>query len=398
MSKELFEHIENKIKAAAENIAPAFTPAAWEAMEKKLDDDERKRRIIFFWWLPIIGLLGVGILYYLLFTSNEEKPSLSGTNSTSLFTKDQKSIATQATTSTQSNTVQLNRSVTDSFTNINLIRNSLKKNTNRNQILHVDIQQAVVDTLASTVEASEVSPAITTTKSDLDTLNKKIIPHIISPVSTDSLVQTDSAIPAKKDTVNKRNNKFYISLAVGITRGSASFIGESKTEPAYGFGIGYQFNRKISLQSGFYVSRKTYDANPSQYYVKPGSYLSTLQLTTINANCLVYEVPLSLRFIVTEKQKSMFYVSGGLSTYFMKQEAYNYNYIRNGTNYAYEKEYQGNQHLFSITSFSIGYARKLNNRILLFAEPYWQMPLKGIGEGKVNVFSSGIWTGIIIRK
>ncbi|MFX8585769.1 hypothetical protein ABTM35_19930, partial [Acinetobacter baumannii] len=77
-----------------------------------------------------------------------------------------------------------------------------------------------------------------------------------------------------------------------------------------------------------------------------------LQLTSVNANCLVYEVPVSVRFIISQKSKTFFYATAGLSTYFMKQENYNYNYLRNGSNYSYEKEFEGNQHPFSITGFS----------------------------------------------
>ncbi|MGL5946585.1 MAG: hypothetical protein ACRCZV_10465, partial [Sediminibacterium sp.] len=71
MNKESVEHIENKIKEAAENVAPAFNPNAWEAMEKMLDEEERKRRIVIFWWLPIVGLLGLSTLYFFLFTSDK---------------------------------------------------------------------------------------------------------------------------------------------------------------------------------------------------------------------------------------------------------------------------------------------------------------------------------------
>lgn len=398
MNKESFEHIENKIKEAAENIAPAFTPEAWEAMEKMLDEDERKRRTLIFWWLPIVGLLGLSTLYYFLFTADTKKATSLHTNIQTLPTKEQKTISSSSTTSVRPSITQSILTSVNPINSHNSRRNSFKKDSKTIQIAIVEKVPNRTDTVVATQQSIAVMPTMAVTDTNLTSLSNTDLPKISLPAPIDSTVKSDSVANVKKEIPKKHTSRFYFSASVGITRGSASFIGEGKTQAAYGLGIGYQVNRKLSLQSGFYVSRKVYDADPNQYYVKPGSYLSTLQLTTINANCLVYEIPVSLRFILREKSKSLFFATAGLSTYFMKREDYNYNYLRNGSNYSYEKEFQGNQHPFSIAGFSVGYAHKLNKRLFLFAEPYIQMPLQGIGEGKVNLFSSGIWTGIIFRK
>lgn len=395
MNKESFEHIENKIKEAAEHVAPVFTPDAWEAMEKLLDEDERKRRPVIFWWLPIVGLIGLSTLYYFLFTADKKNSTSLDTNTHTIPAKEQKTISSLSTTSVRPT---ITPSILKSVNDIHAHRNNFKNGSKTYHTVTFEKAADRADTVAATQESIAVSPTMVISDTSPATLSNTDLQKISLPSLVDSTVKSDSAANAKKVISKKHNTRFYFSLAVGITRGSASFIGEGKTQAAYGLGIGYQFNRKISLQSGFYVSRKVYDADPSQYDVKPGTYLSTLQLTTINANCLVYEVPVSLRFMIREKSKSLFYATAGVSTYFMKRENYNYNYLRNGSNYSYEKEFQGNQHPFSIAGFSVGYAHKLNKRLFVFAEPYIQMPLKGIGEGKVNLYSSGIWTGIIFRK
>jgi hypothetical protein len=367
MNKESVEHIENKIKEAAENVAPAFNPNAWEAMEKMLDEEERKRRIVIFWWLPIVGLLGLSTLYFFLFTSDKsdkKEATLLHNNTRSLAAKEQKIISSPSITADQSTPKPtIYNSSNNTYAQGRRLKN--KPNNKANQVVTVEKMPNTADTIDTIVASQQTvanSPTTVEVEAKLDTLSNTQPQKISSPPLPDSTVKTDSN-NVKKELTPKHNNKFYFSLATGITRGSASFTGEGKTEFAFGLGIGYQINRKLSLQSGFYVSRKVYDADPSQYYVKPGSYLSMLQLTSVNANCLVYEVPVSVRFIISQKSKTFFYATAGLSTYFMKQENYNYNYLRNGSNYSYEKEFEGNQHPFSITGFSIGYAHKLNKRL-----------------------------------
>jgi hypothetical protein len=65
-SKKQFDHIEEKIKEAADNYQPAFDAAAWKAMEAKLDGDKKKRRPIFWWFVLPLILVGALGIYYLV--------------------------------------------------------------------------------------------------------------------------------------------------------------------------------------------------------------------------------------------------------------------------------------------------------------------------------------------
>jgi len=57
-SKKPFDHIEDKIKQAAENNLPVFDEKAWQAMEEKLDKDKKKRRPLIWWFILPLLLAG----------------------------------------------------------------------------------------------------------------------------------------------------------------------------------------------------------------------------------------------------------------------------------------------------------------------------------------------------
>ena len=56
-----------------------------------------------------------------------------------------------------------------------------------------------------------------------------------------------------------------------------------------------------------------------------------------------------------------------------------------------------NQHWFSILTLSGGYQYKISNRFSIMAEPYIEMPLSGIGFGKINLNSSGLLFTAVIK-
>jgi hypothetical protein len=64
MSEKQFNHIDNRIREAAENSEPAFDEYAWTLMEARLDKEDAKKRRYFFWWLAVPMLfITVGGIY-----------------------------------------------------------------------------------------------------------------------------------------------------------------------------------------------------------------------------------------------------------------------------------------------------------------------------------------------
>jgi len=162
----------------------------------------------------------------------------------------------------------------------------------------------------------------------------------------------------------------------------------------YGVGIGYQLSKKISIQSGFYASQKKYIAGPDDYQAKPGSYWSMVQIVKVDAACLVYDIPLTFRFDFIKKSKINYYATVGISSYIMKKEDYNYYYYRYNAPREATRIYTGNKDLFSVFNLSAGIERKLSPVFYLQAEPSVGIPILGVGEGSVKLYSAALQIGL----
>ncbi|MNL67379.1 hypothetical protein D3C87_1919530 [compost metagenome] len=85
-------------------------------------------------------------------------------------------------------------------------------------------------------------------------------------------------------------------------------------------------------------------------------------------------------------------INAGVSSYFMLKEDYTYRYTAGSGIDDRLQEYRNkNQHYFGVADLSATYYVKLRKeRLRLGLEPYIKIPLTGVGEGKVNLKSSGL--------
>jgi hypothetical protein len=243
----------------------------------------------------------------------------------------------------------------------------------------------------STVTTAESKPLVAAGKNNEPVMNKPA-PEI-----------KDSSATEKPTTVTKKNDKqqskklkrFYLLATGGTDAGSTKLFSykNSSITPKFGIGLGYQFNDKFSVQTGFYASNKKYLAFKGDYHVKPGSYWDRVDMINVHAACLVYEIPFTFRYNFVQHKSFTFYATAGASSYIMQTEDYDYHY--NAYNVYYEKQlqYTGNRHLFSTLTFSAGIEKKLSDKFSLLAEPSFSVPLTGVGDGKVKLYSSALQAG-----
>lgn len=109
----------------------------------------------------------------------------------------------------------------------------------------------------------------------------------------------------------------------------------------------------------------------------------------------VIEVPLALSYIFRRQSKQAWFVS----SYFMKKETYKY-HSKIAPGQYQDKIYtinNQNEHYLSSFRLSSGYEKKFNKTISLSAEPYLNLPLSGIGFGKVKLNSAGLLFSLSVK-
>ena len=229
--------------------------------------------------------------------------------------------------------------------------------------------------------------------------NAKIVPENISVTKKDAKENTELEKVGLSSAGNvKKKNKHPIAGNFGIHFSAGpelSFIGLNQPGPSritYGAGVGYTFGKRITIEAGLYISRKIYKANPGDYHPPVVFWTYYTDLKRIEADCKVYEIPVMVSYGFIPHNKHNWFISGGVSSYLMKTEKYNYEY----KNLSGQSVYQSyslsneNKHYFSVMTLSGGYQYNLNNRISFSAAPFIKLPLTGIGYGRVKLNGTGI--------
>jgi opacity protein-like surface antigen len=276
---------------------------------------------------------------------------------------------------------------------------SIKYQTHHNISDDKDLTSENVDPTAKSNEEKKNIDKITATKIDSNLIAK-------TPAIDTSKSKTDTAfdkatVTAKK--VSKKKSSFSKKLSLSFSFGpDVSSVGidrPGKLALPYGIGVSYALSKNISVRTGFFVARKIYDADSADYHPPSNFWTYYSNLQKIDANCLVYEIPLSVVYNFASAKKHNWFVSGGLSTYLMKKEKYEYNYKNPwGQPQVYYRTYKNeNSHIFSVLNLSGGYQYHLNDRVSVMGEPYIKIPVSGVGYGKVKLNSAGVMFTVSVK-
>jgi hypothetical protein len=251
---------------------------------------------------------------------------------------------------------------------------------------------------ATASEDKIVFEKTTSNKKDDSDLLQTTNTAVIEEIKKDSIISIVTKSIAKKEKKKPSDllSRFYLIGAAGADIGTVKVFSfnNGSFSPKYGASIGFDINKKLRLQSGFYASKKKYVAGPKDYNAKAGTYFSTATITKVEASCLIYELPIVLQFNFLQKKSYSIYAGAGISSYIMKTEDYNYFYKRFNIDYNRAYSYSGNQHLFSNAIFSAGIEKNISKKIILQLEPTIGIPLKGVGEGSVKLYSTSLLLGL----
>jgi hypothetical protein len=433
------DELDNKMKEATEGYHPAYDDKAWDKMELLLDKhlpQEKKRRRFILLLLPLL-LVGTGIFLIIQKRGKdgitEEKNTIVKPVSEKEQVEPEKNV-TVATGATGTKAAVLpgppgtiapvsepatgKKSIAETTLKKQITNRAGSFSSNkkakqvvlRGQELKPQTSSVLVEDNSDPIgqgnsiianQPSEQTTNIAAT--DKDNVNNSILPVPID--SAASLTQVAKSADEKKQPDSSENkdelteekpqkqknspgSKLSINFSAGPDISSVGVDNPGKWNLQYGIGLSYAVSKRVSIRTGFFAGRKKYSADSTEYY---SSYYPP-KLERIDANCLVYEIPVNLVYSFPAVKKHNWFIAGGLSSYLMKKETYGY-YYKNawGQPQYYSRTYKNeNSHLFSVINISGGYQYHFTDRLSLLAEPYVRIPVSGIGSGKVKLNSGGV--------
>ena len=438
------ENFDKKLRDSLSQRPPGNDKPEWEKMETLLDKHmpvERKdRRRMFFLLFSVLLLGGGALLIWQNNTGNKNEI-------TSIAPKKQNTVAAEKNSQTKTTTDKnisnqivpgTDQTKTDGFAEIpnsnspdpipgkeneidapGKIVSPNKKVSNTVVKKQGQSSQTIDELVKSTEPERSLIEKLTKSETEPTITEKKELvkePEVAN-TKTESTPENNRVAEQKEETketrtvaVEKTGNKnqknkssfannFFVTVSAGPDiSGVGGNAGELRL--GVGAGLGYQISKKFSVRTGFYAARKVYTADPEDYHPPYNFWAYYPNLKNIDANCKVYEIPVTIDYKISSNKKESWFISAGLSSLLMKEETYEYYFKPNSSpNYiTYSRTiHNQNKHYFSVLNLSGGYTRVLNKNISLQAEPYLKIALDGVGYGKVNLNSGGLLFSAIIK-
>jgi hypothetical protein len=158
---------------------------------------------------------------------------------------------------------------------------------------------------------------------------------------------------------------------------------------------GYRISKRLAVETGVIYERKYYYSTGKYFNTKKTPWPGTMKVLDVDGWCNMFELPVNVRYTFAMGAKSSWYVNGGISSYIMNKQGYNYSYEYYGTYGSRDWEYKTTtKDWLSNIHAGVGYERQLGVLGTLRIEPYIKIPVKGIGVGELPVTSVGVNIGL----
>ncbi|HTD97955.1 MAG TPA: hypothetical protein VK668_01660 [Mucilaginibacter sp.] len=435
MKKEKDEDLDSLFRKKLEDPVnePAFRDADWDAMEQMLD--KRKKRAGIIYWLPLLGSVAALLLLFLgwMFfrpqvvkhTKQEQvavsrRPRLTPDSDQNKRIKENTGTSgdsdQQVADSSKQKTLPANyannlvtpghrqkgksflplsadrgRRDTTGYADKNIAKTPAEKVQNV-PVLAANGNNANINKDTAAAKTNPANPQAAKQDSGLLAAN--------SVSSKDTAVNNDqpakiAAQPAKAKGLKQTKPGYRPQLAIGVIASSdfngVSSFQQSKIGSNFGLSFSVGLSKKLTLSTGAMYAIKPYLTDISNYHP---SYQFPGNISSVNVNCRMIDIPLNLNYQVYSHQGNKFSVGSGLSSYIILREDYKFNYT--GT-YNYGPSgysvINKNRNIFGILNLDATYERQINSKVALVLQPYLKLPLSNVGAGQARLQTAGIALG-----
>ncbi|AYB29710.1 porin family protein [Chryseolinea soli] len=203
---------------------------------------------------------------------------------------------------------------------------------------------------------------------------------------------TDSGT-VQKDWKNEKqaaSHSWFVKLLVSPDFSSINYTSPGKPGINIGLLGEYSLSRHFSVSTGAIYSKKLYDSKDPDKSYSSGGW--TAKASSLDGDCRVLDIPINVTYYIFPESKTNLFVTLGSSSYLMLKEKYVYTVWANHQDYQYEENFSHkNNEWFSMLNISIGVQRRIGEHFFVQAEPFLKAPMSGVGEGKVNLVSTGVF-------
>jgi hypothetical protein len=218
-------------------------------------------------------------------------------------------------------------------------------------------------------------------------LNSKSTKPISVNITAESPTYVDTPPAPMKQP---KPSRFGIRLALAPDINSLDRIGTSALGSSLGLLFEYRIGKRWVAQTGIAYSTKKYVSGFDSYnnWATNWKGYHPSKPVEVDGGCKVFDLPINLRLNVYQKPRTTFFVSSGVSSYFMMNETYTYQYVATP-----ERTVTWNDKssfYWSTLNLSAGFEKKINKHFTFQVEPYLKTPLTNVGRGGVSLYSTGL--------
>lgn len=223
----------------------------------------------------------------------------------------------------------------------------------------------------------------------------KINPEVKIEITGKPVQKKETVIDESKPTVNndKKNKSkpaLYYGLAVGAEFNQVKSQEMTKAGFNAGMILGLQVSKKISVETGLQFSQKKYYSQGRYFKPKTDAMPLNMTVNSLAGTSTLIEIPVAVKYNFSKKKNTL-YAKAGVSSYIMTKESNKYQAVVGGQQIEINSTYK-NPHVYwaSDVRISAGYQHTLSKKLTIRIEPFFQIPLKGIGIGALPVTSTGL--------
>jgi hypothetical protein len=173
---------------------------------------------------------------------------------------------------------------------------------------------------------------------------------------------------------------------------SVNTLSGDKPGLSLGVTVDYQILHGLHLGTGLLYAKKNYTARGVDYHVPPDYYWrnNLKGVDFVKGTMTMLEIPLTLRYDFSVTGNTIFFASGGVSSYLFGTENCNYYFDFFGREACRPFQYSNKPGLFSTASLSLGVETGISNSVSLQLAPYMKLPVSDMGFGRIRMNSVGI--------